>query len=111
MLFRLKEWEQPWPATVQRVQPLDDVDDPHLFTVEMDSRGEVLMLEGRPVLTGDPDPWLIVWCRIEGPNGVVVHSHAREARLRGSAGWLPMDWKGRHRPLPASLVPLLDQEG
>src|SRR6202012_5502096 len=29
---RLEEWGPVWPAVVERVQPLDDVDDPYLWT-------------------------------------------------------------------------------
>src|ERR1700745_3872862 len=75
VMFRLDEWTDPWPATVLQVQPLDDVDDPHLWRVEMDPLGVPVLLEGRPLMKQGVDPWPIVWCRIEAAHGKIVHSH------------------------------------
>jgi len=60
---------------------------------------------GQPVLDGLglprvellPDPQPVITCRVEGRPG--LHS-TREARLRGSPGWLPLDWRERWRPGP-----------
>lgn len=107
---RLDMWGEVYSATVESVQPPDDVDDPHLYQVALDAVGEVLLIEGRPALVSVPDPWPTLWLVIEVPGELApVHSHMREARLRGSPGWLPLDWKTRRRPLPAALVPLITE--
>lgn len=112
VLCRLNEWGPAYAAEVERVQPLDDVDDPHLAEVTLDERQEVVVLEGRPVMAMVDDPWPTLWLVVDTPRGK-IRTHTREARLRGSAGWLPLDWESRRRPLPAAMRPLLDdaQEG
>lgn len=107
---RLDHWGEVYPATVESVQPSDDIEDQHLYQVALDAAGEVLLIEGQPVLSSVPDPWPTLWLVIEMAGKLApVHSHMREARLRGSPGWLPLDWKTRRRPLPAALVPLITE--
>jgi len=66
-------------ALVLEVGPLDDLTDPHLW--ERDQDGNI---------TGPrPAPWHDLTLRTL--HGTFV---TREARVRGSAGWLPADWKG-----------------
>lgn len=108
VLCRLVEWDEPHEAIVERVQPLDDINDPHLFEVSTDGRGEPVLIEGRPILNGLTDPWPTLWLVVYGPHGSIVHTHTREARLRGSAGWLPLDWKTRRRWLPTQLESMVD---
>lgn len=95
VLYRHEDWAAPTEATVVWVQPGDDVDDPHLFTVHTDVGGRPVLHQGRPVLTPNPDPWPTV--RLQTRYGLV---DTREARLRGSPGWLPPDWVARYRPVP-----------
>ncbi len=99
---RLDEWGPVWESTVERVQPLDDVDDPHLYRVVTDGVGELVILEGRPVISMVEDPWVTLWLSVDTGERI-VRTHTREARLRGSAGWLPLDWKTRKRWLPTQL--------
>lgn len=107
VMFRLTEWEEPVEAIVDRVQPMDDIDDPHLFEVVLDPLGEPVLVEGRPVMSQIDDPWPTLWLVVSA--GLrTVHTHSREARLRGSAGWLPLDWKTRRRWLPTQLEGLVD---
>jgi hypothetical protein len=106
ILCRLIEWEEPLEAIVDRVQPADDINDPHLFEVALDGAGEPVLLEGRPVMSPLVDPWPTLWLVVH--SGIrVVHTHTREARLRGSAGWLPLNWKTRRRWLPTQLEGLV----
>lgn len=70
-------------------------------------------LTGRPLIDGTgqlayrhvPDPW--PWIRMRRPNGMIAET--REARLRGSAGWLPLDYRSRPErwrlPSQTLLVP------
>ncbi len=102
VLYRHEGWAIPSPATVEWVQPPDDVDDPHLWTVQCDEHGRPLLFEGRPLMMPKADPWPVV--RLLTRFGRV---ETREARLRGSAGWLPLDWQRRHRPVPAVSQPAM----
>ena len=95
VLYRHHDWGDPEPAEVIWVQPVDDVDDPHVATVTVDGDGAPMLLEGRPVMALKVDPWRRVHLRTRF--GTV---DTREARLRGSAGWLPLDWRARYRPVP-----------
>src|SRR5690348_13631060 len=49
VLYRHDSWATPVRAIVIGIQPLDDVDDPHLWQVQTDGQGGALLLEGRPV--------------------------------------------------------------
>lgn len=117
VLCRLNEWGDVYGATVDRVQPEDDVDDRNLFQVELaDAMAErLLLLEGRPVMSKVEDPWPTLWLVVKVPRGDgfvrTVHTHTREARLRGSAGWLPLDWRTRRRYLPAQLEGMVTDDG
>jgi hypothetical protein len=112
---RLDEWAEPHEALVTGVQPADDVDDPHLFEVSLDGAGDPVLIEGRPVLNGVEDPWPTLWLDVRVPQRdgefiKIVHTHTREARLRGSPGWLPLDWRTRRRYLPAQLEQMITDE-
>lgn len=104
VLYRHDAWATPVDAAVVWAQPSDDVDDPHLWVVQTDEHGRPVMLHGRPLLVPRPDPWPTL--RLKTRYGLV---DTREARLRGSPGWLPLDWAARHRPVPevsnAQLLP------
>lgn len=99
------ETEEPELVTVLEVQDPDDeslvcalpdvgmVRDLNLWELRRDNSS------GRPLVdpTGNlvyvhvPDPW--PWIRMRRPNGMPAET--REARLRGSAGWLPIDYRTR----------------
>lgn len=95
VLYRHDPWATPTEATVEWVQPADDIDDPHLWVVQTDERGGVLLHHGQPVMAPKPDPWPVL--RLKTRFGPV---ETREARLRGAPGWLPIDWQARWRPVP-----------
>lgn len=87
-------------AEVVWVQPLDDLSDPHLWQVQTDAFGDPVLLEGRYVRRQRFDPWPLVRLRVPG-RGI---GETREARLRDSPGWLPLDWESRYRPQPQFTV-------
>ncbi len=101
VLYRHDPWTEPTEATVAWVQPADDVDDPHLWQVQADGAGRIVTHEDRPLMTPRPDPWPVL--RLRTRYGMV---ETREARLRGSPGWLPPDWQARHRPVPELARPM-----
>lgn len=99
VMFRHTAWGVPVLAEVLAVQSLDDISDPNLWRPELGPDGQLVTLEGRHILSGAKDPWPELTLRT--PYGVGV---TREARLRGSAGWLPLDWESRTRPAPAFTI-------
>lgn len=99
--YRADPWGPVRRALVRWVQPLDDLDDPHLWTVQRDPMtGAVVLLDDRPVMQQALDPWPMLRLYVAG----LGEGLTREARLRGSAGWLPLDWRSRRRPMPATYV-------
>jgi hypothetical protein len=98
--YRHDPWGPVRRALVLWVQPLDDFDDPHLWMVERDPTGAVLLLEGKPIMAQRLDPWPLLRLQVPG----VGIGLSREARLRGSAGWLPLNWRARRRPMPSTLI-------
>ncbi len=98
VLYRHDPWGEVSEAEVLAVQPLDDLSDPLLAFVERDQFGELILIDDRPVIALKKDPWPTVTLRTRYGVGVT-----REARLRGSPGWLPLDWETRYRPLPGFL--------
>lgn len=99
VLYRHNAWEPPTEAEVLDVQPLDDLDDPHLWRVPLGPDGQPVQLDGRAIIAQRADPWPRLTLRTVYGVGVT-----REARVRGSAGWLPLDWESRYRPAPAGAV-------
>lgn len=98
--YRHDQWGDVVRAEVVSVQSPTDLDDPHLWRVETDGMGRTLLVEGRTVMAQRLDPWPILRLRV--PRIGLVDT--REARLRGSPGWLPLDWETRHRPLPEFTI-------
>lgn len=98
--YRHDSWGPVVRVEVVSVWPLDDVGDPHLWRVEMDGMGNPLALDGRAVFAQRLDPWPIL--RVRVPR--LGLGDTREARLRGSPGWLPLDWETRFRPLPEFTI-------
>lgn len=101
VLYRHNGWGPVARADVLSVQSETDLDDPHLWRVETDGFGQPVLLDGRPVMQQRFDPWPLVQLRVPG---LAQRVETREARLRGSAGWLPLDWELRFRPLPGSII-------
>lgn len=103
VLYRHDAWAEPVRAEVLSVQPLDDHDDPHLWTVQVDPlSGQPILLEGKPLFVATDDPWPKLTLNVPGIGRVVT----REARLRGAPGWLPLDWRERTRPSPTFHIPV-----
>jgi hypothetical protein len=100
VLYRAHDWADPVGATV-----LEEVDDSGLGTPDWNC-WRVRVTNGVPhydgagemILDAHPDRWPTLLLKVDGQASHVV---TREARLRGSAGWLPLDWETRTRPLPA----------
>lgn len=99
VLYRHDTWLDPVPATVEWIQPDDDVSDPHVCQPQTDGQGSVVLVEGRPVFVTNPDAWRSLILRVS-LDGAIVRPITREARLPGSPGWLPFDWQDRWRPMP-----------
>ncbi len=105
--YRRDEWDphdRVLPADVVEVADLDDRSDPHLWHVARDEHGRPVVDGPRgsevPRMVRAPDPW--PWLRLRVPDraGLV---QTQEARLRGSAGWLPLDYRQRPVRLPAEV--------
>lgn len=101
--------------TVLRVQSLEAMDDANLWYFQTNPDGSPFLIEGNEVLARAHDPWPLIWARLEEPtrdglSGGNVDLRAgsavetREARMRGSAGWLPLDWETRPQPAPAAFL-------
>lgn len=95
--YRHNKYEVPVLADVLWVQPLDDIDDPNVWRVQLDAQGDPVLIDGRPIFQKGFDPWPLLRLRVPGLNCLI---ETREARLRGSPGWLPLDWTTKYRPLP-----------
>jgi hypothetical protein len=97
------ETEEPELVVVVEVQPPDDetlvcelpdvgrVRDLNLWHLVRDINGRPIYDAGMPRYVHVADPW--PWIRMRRPNGMIAET--REARLRGSAGWLPLDYLSR----------------
>lgn len=97
--YRHHEWRDVVDADVIGVQSLTDLDDPNLWRFQLDSAGVAVEVEGRLVMIAAFDPWPLLTLKTPFGTGL-----SREARLRGSAGWLPLDWRTRYRPVPRIRV-------
>lgn len=93
--YRHDNWGPVSEATVLAVQSLEDVDDPNVCRWQPDDAGNLVLLDGRPVALAAFDPWPKLTLQTR-----YGRCFTREARLRGSAGWLPDGWETRWRPGP-----------
>jgi hypothetical protein len=94
VFYRHRHWGEVTRARVVDAQDLDDRDDEYLWHVVCDaSRAPIIDGAGRRVLKRAPDPWVSLHLATDWG-----HLLTREARVRGSAGWLPLDWKRRLYP-------------
>jgi hypothetical protein len=111
VFFRFDRFGDVHPAVVVEVpdlargwrwtdlEPGEDTPDAWVWQLIRDNATGAPVLDalGLPKVELLPDPQPVIVCRVEGRAGL----HAtREARLRGSAGWLPLDWRERWRPGP-----------
>lgn len=121
VLYRREPYDQhPVPVRVVWVQPVDDESlvhsypgfgparDPNLWTLVRDETGRPILDDGVPRYVPHSDPWPQVRVRGEWPASPgqapeVRDAVCREARLRGSPGWLPLDWRTRPVRLPHEL--------
>ena len=109
VFYRRIEWEQePRLVTVLEVQDPLDKTDPNLWQTLRNYHGHLLHdMWGRPLHKVMPDPW--PWIRVcwweQGKIGPEMERQGitREARLRGSPGWLPLNWRDRPVRLPHEL--------
>lgn len=101
VLYRHTVWAEPTVAQVVAVQPMDDLDDPNIWRVELDQLGDPILIDGRPVFAQGFDPWPLLTL-----NTVFGVGQTREARLRGAPGWLPLDFTTKWRPHSGPLLGL-----
>lgn len=103
--YRHNEWDQHvWPATILEVQDVDDRTDPHLWHLVRDTSG-VPILDAdipRQVQVADPWPWVLL--RVDDDRFPSPQIRTQEGRVRGSAGWLPLNYLDRPVRLPHELV-------
>lgn len=100
VFYRHEHWGPVTAAQVLDVQSLDDYSDHYLWHVVRDDRGEAMRDElGRYILRPVADPWVTLTLATDWGTTVT-----REARVRGSAGWLPLDWQTRFHPAPGGGV-------
>lgn len=109
--FRFDRFAEPEAATAVQVPDLgrgwrwEDLEpgastpDPWVWQLRRDNSTAQPVLDsmGLPCVELLPDPQPVIVCRVASRPG--LHA-AREARLRGSPGWLPLDWRERWRPGP-----------
>ena len=101
--YRRDNWADPVLATVVEVQDLDDHDDPNLWQEVKDTQGQPIYDgSGEPLYVPVADPW--PWVLLSPDDAPGRLAQTREARLRGSAGWLPLHWRTRHVRLPSEVV-------
>jgi|SRR2546430_2278432 len=109
LLYRREYWDQhPVPVTVVWVQDLQDRTDPNLWHEAKDLHGAPIVDRDGARFYRTADPWPEVrlrgmWPPYEGAKPELREALTREARLRGSPGWLPLDWRLRPVRTPAEL--------
>jgi hypothetical protein len=108
VFYRREAWDQnPVLVTVVAAADLRDRTDQNLWQPVHDpATGQLLYDNGVPRYAPVPDPW--PWVRLTGRWAVGGEMAERdaitmEARLRGSPGWLPLDWRDRPVRLPDEL--------
>jgi hypothetical protein len=94
VFYRHRHFADVTAARVLEVQPVPGDDADYQFRVVCDQDARPLLEgAGRRIVEDVPDPWITL--RLATDWG---HLDCREARLRGSAGWLPPDWATRLYP-------------
>lgn len=96
------------------VQSLEDQSDPNLWYFQTNPDGSPFLIEGQQVLARAWDPWPLIRARLLEPThdwggsnldlaaGRIIET--REARMRMSAGWLPLDWETKPQPGPLGFL-------
>lgn len=102
VFYRREFWDQePLLTTVVFVQDLNDKSDPNLWHLVRDIYGNPIVDYGVVRYAQVADPWpevMVEWEEVykSTPSGVTTRrAVTREARLRGSPGWLPLNWRFR----------------
>ena len=107
-----------YKIVVTEVQSLEDMEDPNLWYFQTLPDGRPRIEEGRQVLARAFDPWPSIRARLLEPTrdwgrnvdlGAGREIETREARMRGSAGWLPLDWETRPAPPVPSFYVVRDE--
>jgi hypothetical protein len=100
--YRHNEWDaEVVEAEVLAVQSMDDLHDVNLWRLVRDNlTGAPVYDNGQPRMVKVEDPWPWVMLKPEGH----PTTQTWEARLRGSAGWLPLDYRERPLRLPGEIV-------
>lgn len=75
------------------IQDPDDREDPNLWHQVKNAHGIPIIDGLTPRMAPAADPWPWIAFRRDPDSDRLTSS--REARLRGSAGWLPLDWRAR----------------
>lgn len=115
VFYRANDWDTPVMATVLEVGDQEHPGnagrwenagappfDPNCWRVRASGGVPERDPLGLMVVEPHPDPWPSLLLKIDDQ---VSHVTTREARLRGSAGWLPLDWEHRERPRPGQILP------
>lgn len=93
VFYRHNHWDRDVVrGVVVAVQDLDEHDDGNLWLLVRDAQGQPILDDGVPRWVRCPDPWPLVRIDTGDAYGTVG---ALESRVRGSAGWLPLDWARR----------------
>jgi len=100
--YRHQEWDtEVVKAEVLAVQSMDDLHDENLWRLVRDNlTGHPVLDDGKPRMVKVEDPW--PWVMLK-PEGHPI-TQTWESRLRGSAGWLPLDYRQRRIRLPHEII-------
>lgn len=95
---------------VLAVESLENLSDGNLWYFQTDQYGQPATLEGDQILAQAHDPWPMIRFELldevneRGWLPAGAQGDTREARMRGSCGWLPLDWETRPQPAPPSFA-------
>lgn len=106
LLFRPAAWSTELISIrVVAIQDLDSDEartDPNVYDKVTNPEHTQALVDalGRPLTRVRDDPWPWIHFQVLDANGHLTGAvrSCREARLEGSAGWLPLDHEGRQRP-------------
>lgn len=104
VFYRHREWDtQVHEAVIEQVQDPEDRTDPWLWHAVRDAHGRQLWDGTTPrfAALADPWPWVVLRTWMDG---IWQRFTTREGRVRGSAGWLPPNWRERPVRLPHEVL-------
>lgn len=105
VFYRREYWDQhPVAAVVVEVQDLNDHSDPNLWIVVRNIYGRPIQDDGVTRYAQAPDPWPELRLAYVDDHDQTRYALTRESRMRGSPGWLPLDWRLRPVRLPEELL-------